>query len=170
MHRRNSVKSEGQQTQANLPTYAGKGTAMLVLTRKADEQILIGDDIKITLVRVRGNSVRIGIDAPKNIRVVRGELAARDASEVSTPIVEREEVFARPEAQPKYAGATNRLATVKNSVSVSGSDQNEKDKHHASSSTPGHPNATESFVKPASMTNTLEKTKRPPLSAFVSAT
>ena len=112
---------------------------MLVLTRKADEQILIGDDIKITLVRVRGNSVRIGIDAPKNIRVVRGELAARDASEASAPIVEREEVFARPEAQPKYAGATNRIATAKNSVSVSGSEQSEKDNHHASSSNPGHP-------------------------------
>ena len=47
---------------------------MLVLTRKADEQILIGDNIKITLVRVRGNSVRIGIDAPREVRVVRGEL------------------------------------------------------------------------------------------------
>jgi carbon storage regulator CsrA len=48
---------------------------MLVLTRKANEQILIGDDIKITLVRVRGNSVRIGIEAPREVRVVRGELA-----------------------------------------------------------------------------------------------
>ncbi len=143
---------------------------MLVLTRKADEQILIGDDIKITLVRVRGNSVRIGIDAPKNIRVVRGELTARDATEGSAPIIEREEVFARPEAQPKYAGATNRIASVKNNVSVSGSDQSEKDNHRASSSTLGHRNATESFVKPASMPNPLEQTKRPPLSAFVSAT
>ncbi len=51
---------------------------MLVLTRKANEQILIGDDIKITLVRVRGNSVRIGIEAPREVRVVRGELADRD--------------------------------------------------------------------------------------------
>jgi len=143
---------------------------MLVLTRKADEQILIGDDIKITLVRVRGNSVRIGIDAPKNIRVVRGELAARDASEGSAPIVEREEVFARPEAQTTYTGATNRIATVKNSVSVPSSGQSDTETRHASSSSPAHPNATNSFVKPASMPNTLEKTKRPPLSAFVSAT
>ncbi len=50
---------------------------MLVLTRKADEQILIGDNIKITLVRVRGNAVRIGIDAPRDVRIVRGELEAR---------------------------------------------------------------------------------------------
>ncbi len=47
---------------------------MLVLTRKADEQILIGENVKITIVKVRGNSVRLGIEAPREIRVVRGEL------------------------------------------------------------------------------------------------
>ena len=47
---------------------------MLVLTRKQNEQITIGDDIKITLVRIRGNSVRIGIEAPRDVRVVRSEL------------------------------------------------------------------------------------------------
>ena len=52
---------------------------MLVLTRKADEQILIGDDIKITLVRVRGNSVRLGIDAPRDVRIVRAELDSLEA-------------------------------------------------------------------------------------------
>lgn len=144
---------------------------MLVLTRKADEQILIGDEIKITLVRVRGNSVRIGIDAPKNIRVVRGELAARDASEASDPLVTREEVFARPEAQPKYTGATNRIAPpAKNSMSVSSSGQRETDNCHASSSDAAHNHATDSFVEPASTPTTLETTQRAPLSAFVSAT
>lgn len=48
--------------------------AMLVLTRKPDEQILIGDQIKLTVVRVRGNQVKIGIEAPREIRVIRGEL------------------------------------------------------------------------------------------------
>lgn len=47
---------------------------MLVLTRKLDEAIQIGDDIKITVLRVKGNTVRIGIEAPKSIRVVRDEL------------------------------------------------------------------------------------------------
>jgi len=47
---------------------------MLVLTRKMDEQILIGSDIKVTLVRVKGNTVRLGIEAPDNVRVLRGEL------------------------------------------------------------------------------------------------
>ena len=72
---------------------------MLVLTRKANEQILIGDDITITLVRVRGNCVRLGIEAPREVRVVRGELAERAGehdSELGDDPVERETVFAHP--------------------------------------------------------------------------
>ena len=47
---------------------------MLVLTRKVTETIFIGNDIVVTVVRSTNGSVRLGIDAPKNIRVVRGEL------------------------------------------------------------------------------------------------
>ena len=52
---------------------------MLVLTRKLQEEILIGDNIKVTLMRVRGNTVRIGIEAPRDVRIVRGELERLDA-------------------------------------------------------------------------------------------
>jgi carbon storage regulator len=47
---------------------------MLVLTRKAGEQIRIGNDIVVTVLEVLGNKVRVGIDAPDNISIVRGEL------------------------------------------------------------------------------------------------
>lgn len=47
---------------------------MLVLTRKRDESIIIGDDIKITVVDVRGDQVKIGIDAPRSIPVHREEI------------------------------------------------------------------------------------------------
>ena len=53
---------------------------MLVLTRKLQEQIQIGDNITITILRVKGNSVRVGIDAPREIRVVRSELPRKDQS------------------------------------------------------------------------------------------
>jgi carbon storage regulator CsrA len=53
---------------------------MLVLTRKLDESIRIGDDIKITVLRVKGNTVRIGIEAPRDVRVVRNELKSVEAS------------------------------------------------------------------------------------------
>ena len=52
---------------------------MLVLTRKLDEAIQIGDDIKITILRVKGNTVRIGIEAPREVRVVRDELDRDEA-------------------------------------------------------------------------------------------
>jgi carbon storage regulator len=47
---------------------------MLVLTRKLMEKLYIGDDICVTVVRVEGGQVRLGIDAPREISVVRAEL------------------------------------------------------------------------------------------------
>jgi len=47
---------------------------MLVLSRKAGERIWIGDDISVTVVRISGGGVRIGIEAPKELPVVREEL------------------------------------------------------------------------------------------------
>jgi len=47
---------------------------MLVLTRKLQEKIQIGQDVTITILRVRGRSVRIGIEAPKGVRVMRAEI------------------------------------------------------------------------------------------------
>lgn len=47
---------------------------MLVLTRKLQEKIQIGNDITITVLRVKGNTVRVGIEAPRDVRVVRAEL------------------------------------------------------------------------------------------------
>jgi len=47
---------------------------MLVLSRKPDESIFIGDDIEIRVTRVEYDNVRIAISAPKNLLIVRGEL------------------------------------------------------------------------------------------------
>jgi len=47
---------------------------MLVLSRQRDESIMIGDDIEITIVDVRGDKVRLGITAPKEIPVHRREI------------------------------------------------------------------------------------------------
>jgi carbon storage regulator CsrA len=47
---------------------------MLVLTRKLQEKITIAGNITVTVLRVKGQTVRIGIEAPREIRVVRGEL------------------------------------------------------------------------------------------------
>ena len=47
---------------------------MLVLTRKLQEQIIISDNIKVTILQIKGNTVRLGIEAPRNVRVIRSEL------------------------------------------------------------------------------------------------
>lgn len=63
---------------------------MLVLSRKLDDVIVIGDDVRITIVKIERNCVRIGIEAPHSTPIVREELlldaehrAARDAWEAS---------------------------------------------------------------------------------------
>ena len=52
---------------------------MLVLSRKAGESIQIDGQIKITIVTVRGNRVKVGIEAPEEVRILRSEL--RDSRE-----------------------------------------------------------------------------------------
>ena len=47
---------------------------MLVLSRQKDESIMIGDDVEITIVDVRGDKVRLGINAPRNLPVHRKEI------------------------------------------------------------------------------------------------
>jgi carbon storage regulator len=47
---------------------------MLFLTRKPNQSIVIGDDIELTVIEVRGDQVRIGIEAPKSISVHRKEI------------------------------------------------------------------------------------------------
>jgi len=50
---------------------------MLVLSRKQSQQIVIGPDIRITIVRLERNQVRIGIEAPRGLAVLREELTSR---------------------------------------------------------------------------------------------
>lgn len=60
---------------------------MLILTRKTGESIMIGDDIAITVLRVMGDTVKIGIEAPRSIPIYREEIycqRARDADRKSS--------------------------------------------------------------------------------------
>jgi len=47
---------------------------MLILSRKTNEKIMIGDDISISIIEIRGDQVRIGVDAPKSVKVFRQEV------------------------------------------------------------------------------------------------
>jgi len=50
---------------------------MLILTRKVGESVLIGDEVTVTVMAVKGNQVRIGVDAPRDVSVHREEVYER---------------------------------------------------------------------------------------------
>lgn len=61
---------------------------MLILTRRVGESLIIGDDITITLLGVRGNQVRVGINAPKDISIHREEIYMKIQQEKHEKVIE----------------------------------------------------------------------------------
>jgi carbon storage regulator len=64
---------------------------MLILTRKVNETLIIGDDVNVTVLGVKGNQVRLGINAPKDVSVHREEIYLRIQQEKKRDTVESEE-------------------------------------------------------------------------------
>jgi carbon storage regulator len=54
---------------------------MLILTRRLGESLSIGDDVKLTVLSIKANQVRIGIEAPKDVSIQRTELLERNQEE-----------------------------------------------------------------------------------------
>jgi carbon storage regulator len=64
---------------------------MLILSRKVNEKIMIGDDVSVSIIEVRGDQVRLGVDAPRNVKVFRQEvfdaiMAENKAAAESAPV------------------------------------------------------------------------------------
>ena len=90
---------------------------MLVLSRQRDESIMIGDDVEITIVDVRGDKVRLGITAPKHIPVHRREIydaiqrekaEAAEAKAASNPSEEKPAAAETAAEQPEDAERARR--------------------------------------------------------------
>lgn len=86
---------------------------MLVLTRKSHEQIQIGDNITITILRVKGGAIRVGIDAPRNVSVLRKELSGKPAKNDKTQV----EAVAT-EASVAVAAVTTRRRKMEGAASI----------------------------------------------------
>ena len=74
---------------------------MLVLTRKKDQALVIGDDIEITVLDIQGDQIRLGVNAPKSVKIFRKELYLE--------ILEENKNAARPIAQVPAADLKNIL-------------------------------------------------------------
>jgi len=56
---------------------------MLVLSRKVDQEIVIDGNIRVRVLKVKGNTIRLGIDAPRDVHIARGELEPRDSRQAT---------------------------------------------------------------------------------------
>ena len=74
---------------------------MLILTRRVGETVMIGADVTVTVLGVKGNQVRVGINAPKNVAVHREEIFERIKREQDPNSARDADV----ESNPEYASA-----------------------------------------------------------------
>jgi carbon storage regulator CsrA len=91
---------------------------MLVLSRKAREQIQIGDEVVVTILQVKGQSVRIGIEAPKSVRVLRSELPKHDTTTNEAAAADAED---RPATKTKSRSSRSTLRSTHPGESSDGS-------------------------------------------------
>src|SRR3954453_6838613 len=102
---------------------------MLVLTRKKGERVMVGDDIVVTIIDVRGDGVRIGFDAPRGVPIQRAEVlnAVREANAEA--------------AATSAASADLLVGLIAKASKPAGADQGAGDERPAT--TPARPPATE---------------------------
>ena len=78
---------------------------MLILTRRVGETVMIGDDVTITVLGVKGNQVRVGINAPKNVAVHREEIYERIKREQQPAHEEPPDAPDKAQKAAEYASA-----------------------------------------------------------------
>ena len=82
---------------------------MLILTRKPGEALFIGDKIKVVVVEIKGNQIRLGIEAPSDVRILREEIYSQ--------ILEENKSAAAPVSGDSLAGLSAVMSTTDSSTS-----------------------------------------------------
>ena len=80
-----------------------KDELMLVLTRKSEESIRIGEDIVVKVIRTGKGTVKLGIDAPADVRVLRGELVEQVAAEATLDAADEDDDAFSYDADEEFA-------------------------------------------------------------------
>lgn len=83
------TRTSGAQRQIREETNHGRSIPMLILTRRVGETINVGDDITVTILGVKGNQVRVGVGAPRNVAVHREEIYRRIQNERANPVAQQ---------------------------------------------------------------------------------
>ncbi|MFT7643666.1 MAG: carbon storage regulator [Pirellulaceae bacterium] len=93
---------------------------MLVLSRKTQEEIVIGDVIKVTVLKVKGSTVKLGIEAPKDLRVRRSELIAKDMATEELAAANSTEASSTEASSTEAAekAASNKVAVAKSGLTL----------------------------------------------------
>jgi carbon storage regulator len=84
---------------------------MLVLSRKEGERLVIGDDITLVISKIDGNRVSIGIEAPRDVKIMRSELTTE--AKPSSPRIQTEKQAVRAQGLREFAGS---VLTMKRQV------------------------------------------------------
>lgn len=66
---------------------------MLVLSRKVGETIWVGDDVEIVITEIKGDQIKLGIQAPKSIEIVRGELRTEVSQSNTEAVIQNLDIF-----------------------------------------------------------------------------
>lgn len=136
---------------------------MLVLTRKLQEQIKVGENITITILRVSGKSVRVGIEAPREVRVVRAELPERSTKATTSRTSSQRSAVRRAPLADRLAARGTMLPGHDSPADVSPPARADRPRASAASQPAGHLRGT----TPAASLSTLNPTSERLGSAFL---